>query len=367
MRQSVTPWMKFAVLAAVVAVPSLLLAADPGTAPKAAAPVVTVPVPAAAPVTSVVPSATAEVIPVAETPKAAEPAPAPPKAPEGEEKPEPVGASTCLACHTNKEGFHDNIHAKAWPRAKHIEFEQSCEKCHGAGSLHAAAAGDRSNPGFSTIRLPAELKTAEGSKTCLQCHEGGNRVHWEGSVHESRDVGCASCHSVHAGRKELLGADTVMDTCLKCHQNMRAEIRKMSHHPIVEGKITCTDCHNPHGTVGPKLLVGNSVNDTCFKCHAEKRGPMLWEHRPVAEDCTICHTPHGSNHNKLTKQRLPYLCQQCHTNSRHPGTIYAVNPTSVGANDPTINLSSRTLYRACINCHQQIHGSNHPSGKTFTR
>lgn len=335
---------------------------DPAAAAPAAQPEAAV-APAAQPEAAVpAPAAAPEVAPAPAEVKVTEATPV------GEEKAERVGASTCLACHPAKEAFHENIHAKVWPIEKKIEFEAACETCHGPGSLHAAAAGDRSNPGFATIRGPSELKSAKGAETCLQCHEGGKRIHWEGSVHESRDVGCASCHAVHAGRKKLLLADTEIDTCTKCHQNMKAEFRRMSHHPVGEGKITCTDCHNPHGTVGPKLLAANSVNDTCFKCHAEKRGPMLWEHRPVAESCLNCHMPHGSTHNKLMRQRLPYLCQSCHgTNSRHPGTIYAVNPTVYGANSPEQVLNTRTLYRACVNCHQQIHGSNHPSGKTFTR
>ena len=51
-------------------------------------------------------------------------------------KSESIGAEACLACHADKAGFKDNIHAKAWPRAKKISFSESCETCHGPGSLH---------------------------------------------------------------------------------------------------------------------------------------------------------------------------------------------------------------------------------------
>ena len=51
-----------------------------------------------------------------------------------------------------------------------------------------------------------------------------------------------------------------------------------SHMPIREGKITCSDCHNPHGSVTEKLIRQASVNEVCYTCHAEKRGPFLWEH-----------------------------------------------------------------------------------------
>jgi DmsE family decaheme c-type cytochrome len=147
---------------------------------------------------------------------------------------------------------------------------------------------------------------------------------------------------------------------------VKAQIRRTSHHPIVEGRVTCTDCHNPHGTVGPKLLVGNGINETCFKCHADKRGPFLWEHRPVSEDCTVCHIPHGSVHERLLRQKPPILCQSCHSGSRHPGTPRAVNPNTPGDNTFE-RLAVQGYYRGCIDCHSNIHGSNHPAGNFFLR
>ena len=75
-----------------------------------------------------------------------------------QEKPaEPIGASSCLGCHTSHESFKKNIHWKALANAKNIEFEKSCETCHGPGSLHAAAGGKTSDPGFATIKNPAKL------------------------------------------------------------------------------------------------------------------------------------------------------------------------------------------------------------------
>ncbi len=76
---------------------------------------------------------------------------------------------------------------------------------------------------------------------------------------------------------------------------------RSSHMPMREGKIVCTDCHNPHGSYSEKLLRANSVNENCYTCHAEKRGPFLWEHAPVRENCLNCHDPHGSINEYLLK------------------------------------------------------------------
>lgn len=125
--------------------------------------------------------------------------------------------------------------------------------------------------------------------------------------------------------------------------------------------MRCSDCHNPHGSTGPSLLARSNVNETCYRCHAEKRGPFLWEHAPVREDCSNCHEPHGSNHPSLLKNRGPYLCQQCHLAAFHPSTAYTAN----GLLGPS--PADQLLTRNCLNCHTEVHGSNHPSGPRFTR
>jgi len=140
--------------------------------------------------------------------------------------------------------------------------------------------------------------------------------------------------------------------CFTCHKDKRVEISRPSRHPIREGKVVCSDCHNPHGTAGPALLVRDSVNDTCYQCHMEKRGPFVRPHNPATEDCAICHNPHGTTNAFLLKARIPFLCQQCHEPTSHRGNIASRTATSTGAN---------TLARGCENCHTNIHGTNNPA------
>jgi predicted CXXCH cytochrome family protein len=45
--------------------------------------------------------------------------------------------------------------------------------------------------------------------------------------------------------------------------------------PLLEGKIACSDCHDPHGSPTAPLIRGDTVNQMCHSCHAEKRGPFL--------------------------------------------------------------------------------------------
>ena len=110
------------------------------------------------------------------------------------------------------------------------------------------------------------------------------------------------------------------------------------------------------------MVSAESVNEKCLSCHTEKRGPFLWEHAPVRENCLTCHDPHGSNHEKLLGARQPYLCQRCHLNTRHPGTLYDGTNTLAGR-----SVSNRAVEHACKNCHQNVHGGNAPSGPYLGR
>ncbi|MCB1008538.1 MAG: DmsE family decaheme c-type cytochrome [Acidobacteria bacterium] len=265
-----------------------------------------------------------------------------------------VGSETCAGCHEEVvDAMAKTVHGSpAFDRLS----AHGCESCHGPGSVHAEDPDVVENRPTMSDKSAAQI-----TAVCTECHSGGNQFFWKTSVHSTRNVACTDCHSVHAAKSEknqlkLAGAT---DTCVTCHKNIRADMWKNSHHPIREGKISCADCHNPHGTQTAKMLNEISVNEQCFSCHAEKRGPFIWEHAPVRESCLNCHTPHGSNHIKLQKTSVPYLCQQCHMNTRHPGTLYD-NQVLPSPDNPATG-SNRIFNRACLDCHAAIHGSNHPS------
>jgi len=263
-----------------------------------------------------------------------------------------TGMEECQSCHEDLTAtFRNSIHGK---KGFDPISGKACETCHGPGSEHIANGGDISKIG-SFSKLPA----AERNAACLDCHEQGAIMHFAGSVHDAKAVSCTDCHRIHMAKpaNHLLKAADEIALCLTCHHQERSNLMKSSHHPMREGKMTCSDCHNAHGSLTDKLVASDSINDKCYACHAEKRGPFLFEHAPVIEDCTNCHDPHGSNHPRLLKARASFLCQRCHSEPRHPGTLY---------DQPT--LGTRAIYnRACLNCHATIHGSNHPSGQTFLR
>ena len=270
-----------------------------------------------------------------------------------------AGEQACLACHADQpKGYHASAHGRGFA-AQSPMATRGCESCHGPGKAHADSGGDRTKIKTFTPSTPAP----EVDRQCLQCHSGGERVAWEGSKHDTARLSCIRCHSIHQpATDDTLLRKREVETCRQCHKSQVQKLQRSSHMPLEEGALECSSCHNPHGTAGVKLLkTGSTVNQTCERCHADKRGPHLWEHAPVVESCTTCHDPHGSTNDRMLVAKEPFLCQRCHVSTQHPSSVYdtfALNNTTT---------ANRMSGRSCAACHQNIHGSNAPSGRAFLR
>ncbi|MBI3651939.1 MAG: DmsE family decaheme c-type cytochrome [Acidobacteria bacterium] len=286
--------------------------------------------------------------------------------------------SACASCHEQiAQNLSKTVHGKAKKSAALLGSHAaanvaavSCQNCHGDGAEHIANGGDATK-----IKNPAKLNAFEASQNCMQCHsQTKTHSNWRGSKHETAGLSCLNCHSAHhspvsklsesqlfdttQAENKLLKQRTEADTCYQCHADVRkAQFQRSSHlfrNESREQQITCSSCHEAHGGIGGKLMRTATANETCYQCHAEKRGPFLFEHSPVRENCASCHKAHGSNNPSLLAAKSPMLCQQCHIQGRHQ-TV------------PGVPNSAFTLSRGCVNCHSQIHGSNHPSGINLQR
>ncbi len=287
----------------------------------------------------------------------------------------PTGATTCLMCHANDLNGPDRVYKAVTPifqtphgvkgDARTPMANGECEACHGASEAHVTSAppdGMKTSPGV-VFQGKRASSVAERNKVCLGCHENNARTDWVGSQHQNANLACVSCHTIHVAKDPILVKATQPDKCFSCHAEQRSLTLQYSHHPIREGKVVCSDCHNPHGSAGPKWLKKVRVNDLCNTCHADKRGPLLWEHQPVREDCTNCHNPHGSVNPRMLVQKVPFLCLGCHAANNDMGG-YGVSHAAVAPGSGSLYLYGD---RSCLNCHSQIHGSNSPSGSVFFR
>jgi len=289
------------------------------------------------------------------------------------------GADTCIKCHDEDADYpvFDIFKTKHGQQGdKRSPFAQlQCEACHGPGVAGAAAmqeALDRGGhvgkvrpgqkrPPILNFGLKSDEPVEKQNSMCLTCHHDDKHIAWKGSTHENADIACASCHRIHVAKDPVLTDQTQPNVCFQCHKKQQEEFFMPSVHPVRFGQMACTECHNTHGSAAKRLMVRPTVNQTCYTCHAEKRGPFAWEHAPVPEDCTLCHKPHGSVNPALLKKRPPYLCQQCHSSNLHASAAFTTNGLPGGT------PSGFMLAGSCLNCHSQVHGSNHPSGVKLMR
>lgn len=273
------------------------------------------------------------------------------------------GADTCLMCHRTSAqvmGIFRSPHAQPDnPRSPFGPGGLQCEACHGPGEAHVKAFGMKP-AGIVVFGPHSPTPVRRQNAMCLSCHKNVART-WLMSAHATHGVSCADCHTIHGATDPVMAQATEASVCAKCHESVIAQLRMPYHHPVLDGSMTCSSCHDPHGSFGPDMLIKSTVNATCTSCHARLRGPFLWEHQPVADNCLDCHTPHGSVVPALLTEPTPILCQQCHDLAGHPSVPYGPQGLPAGMPNPYL------LIGGCVNCHSRIHGSNSPSGEDLMR
>ncbi|NGX42435.1 MAG: hypothetical protein K940chlam7_00715 [Chlamydiae bacterium] len=215
-----------------------------------------------------------------------------------------------------------------------------------------------------------------GNEKCKECHceqhqyfnlsehasvsliyqdECGKKIHAEA---------CETCHgpgSLHVegggDTTKIIRADP--ETCFACHLDIKGKFYLQYHHPVPEGRMTCSDCHNLHGNdlhsnlQSAKQVALEDKDEICFNCHKAQRGPFAFEHEALREGCTVCHNPHGSIVDRLLVAGPSTLCLGCHFESdlnndcRLGGSNHSGRAVGIGA--------------SCLDCHTRVHGSNSTS------
>lgn len=232
-----------------------------------------------------------------------------------------IGDSECEQCHDDiTKTFATADHARLIASGKNA-LGAGCESCHGPCSAHADSGGEVEPPYFFTAGRPRSTSFA------------GRTL--EDPPHSTETV------------------------CFQCHADVRGQFNLPNHHPVPEGRMSCTACHNPHkGSIyrggGTQLL---SENENCLKCHPSQRGPQVFEHEAMREGCTVCHTAHGSVNAKMLLARDANLCMKCHFQQVSGGRIL------IGGSDHTVRLQEGTCWTA--GCHEAVHGSRVSSSLRF--
>ncbi len=265
-----------------------------------------------------------------------------------------VGSEECAMCHEDIGEFYTSNHSPhAWELGLAVPGRPeavACEACHGPGSLHVDEGGDGWILGLDQLH---GLGDAGRAAMCTQCHTDMD-LHFADSPHAGTEISCADCHGdqTHFGADARPAGDFRNRTefCLQCHPAVAAQFRLPSRHRVLEGGMSCSDCHDHHR--GMDMTSFDGLNQTCLSCHAQMSGPFVFEHAGVdGEECLNCHRPHGSQHQKMLAQDGNGLCLQCHFETG----FRSEDNWNVGGQAHAGLLTGEAR---CYDCHREIHGSN---------
>jgi predicted CXXCH cytochrome family protein len=219
---------------------------------------------------------------------------------------------TCGDCHAtgfNNGGNQDDLPgiAGTWAQAG-----VRCERCHGAGSLHA------NNP--KAVRMLVERDSA----FCEDCHTykdirpealeiaNGFIQHGDqyGDLSQSKHqiLDCLTCHDPHSGVVQLRmqNQQTTRLLCQDCHFE---ESKNQNNPAHVANHIACTDCHMPRlvqvGAANPRGFTGD------FRTHV------------VAIDSTQINQFDDEGRLASGQISLDYACRHCHGATKSDAELLA--------------------------------------------
>jgi len=270
-----------------------------------------------------------------------------------------VESTVCAACHEEQllsyaGSVHSLFESAEWI-ASHPDGSgggaTGCNACHGDPIPHLDAGG---TAGTIFAFLPTDLAAVK-SAACQSCHRA-DHPRFTASAHAGAGLTCTDCHTIHRGdpRAPSLLQPALLQgnprpfergepgtaSCAGCHEDVFARFDLSERHPLREGALACTDCHDPHDRE-TRLRLGGFKQEACARCHAAESGPFVFEHGGQrVEGCVTCHEPHGTpNRHLLRFAQVAELCYSCHLLS------------------PDFHLQF-TPDTPCNGCHANIHGSN---------
>lgn len=163
------------------------------------------------------------------------------------------------------------------------------------------------------------------SQLCYMCHPQYRTVFSQASHHPVGNglLECYGCHDPHSGPGKRMTRAAGNQLCYICHLNLEPTYEKLAHATKAQGKAgkgSCLNCHVPHGAP-VKPLLPDKQEVVCGKCHGKVvKAPIT---HPVGDKyvdpwhggkmkCTSCHGPHGTMYKKFTLLPDAGFCLKCH-------------------------------------------------------
>jgi predicted CXXCH cytochrome family protein len=201
---------------------------------------------------------------------------------------------SCAGCHNT--GLELKKVDKGY-EATYTELNTGCEKCHGPGSEHI-----KSPKAKGKIVNPKKLDYERGIEVCGQCHSRGVSVP-DGTLgypwndKENKPYKLGEPFSKYYQFKPGEWGDPQAHA--KSHHQQWHDLLRSTH---FQAKVTCYDCHNPHGGAGGFQLVKADLNNTlCLSCHGKDK-----------KFATPAAIREHTKHNYAPETKGTSRCSKCH-------------------------------------------------------
>lgn len=261
----------------------------------------------------------------------------------------------CLHCHASEV-------ASALPDARNHYAGQpfaedgiTCATCHGDGSAHVASGGK-----VKLANIDA-MEPARRDSVCLSCHvEGQTTVVKEGKNLQKftpgDDLSDYELHFVYSGESGSgIRAVSQWEALLK------SECKRQS-----GDRLTCTTCHDPHGSPPPAERVAY-YRQRCLECH--NQAGFQASHHPENPDCTACHMARPPSNDIAHEQATDHWIRKNITQDLLPlastGKLVAVGGFKAGDRDLGLayaQMAVRGYKQADIDAVQLLHSAEAQSG-----